>query len=209
MKLEIIYEDKDFAAINKPAGVLFDWVIKEQPNLIAVHRLDKDTSGVILFAKNQQTADYLKSLFQAHSIKKIYEALVVGNIKEKNGTIDLTIARSARTPLKRISIGKKRGVERTASTKYKVFKRFGDYTLVEVCPLTGRTHQIRSHFSAIGHPVSCDILYGVKNPKCPLGLSRQFLHAKNIEFTLQNGGRIKLEADLPDDLSAALAKLHK
>ena len=104
---------------------------------------------------------------------------------------------------------KLRGKIREAITEYKVIKRFPDYDLVEVFPKTGRTHQIRVHLKAIGHPVVCDKLYGFKKAECPLGLTRQFLHANSLEFTLINGSIIKLEADLPDDLQASLTKLEK
>src|SRR3989344_5655734 len=104
MNLDIVYEDENIVALNKPAGVLFDWVLESRPDLIVVHRLDKDTSGVILFAKNQATADYLKSLFQTHQIQKTYRALVVGKIKDREGIIDLDIGRSTSNSMKRISV---------------------------------------------------------------------------------------------------------
>ncbi len=204
MRLEIIYEDKNIVALNKPAGVNFDWALGERPELLPVHRLDKDTSGIILFAKNEKTQEYLRELFQNHKIKKTYRALVVGNVKNNSGIIDLPIGRSKKTPLKRVAIGEQRGKIREAVTEYKVIKKFGGYTFLEAYPKTGRTHQIRSHFSAIGFPVACDKLYGGKNPKCPAGLARQFLHAYAIEFNLQNGSRLRLEADLPEDLKKTL-----
>ena len=203
-----IYEDKDIAAFNKPAGVIFDWILAERPELIPVHRLDKDTSGVILFAKNQEAADYLKARFQAREIKKTYLALVVGDIKEREGVIDLAIGRSAKTPLKRVAIGKQRGKIREAVTEYKVLKRYEGFTFVEAYPKTGRMHQIRSHFAAIGRPVACDKLYSGKRFMCPGGISRQFLHAAAVELTLPSGGRIKLEADLAPDLAEALTTLE-
>lgn len=211
MNKQVIYEDENLVAFNKPAGVNFDWALETNPSLISVHRLDKDTSGIILFAKNQKTADYLKHLFQTHQIKKTYLTLVVGNIKNNTGVIDLPIGRSAKDPIKRVAKGKMRGAIREAKTEYKVIKRFKDppagqagLTLVEVYPKTGRTHQIRSHFAAIGHPVVCDKLYGGRNSKCPAGLSRQFLHAAAIEFTLTGGSRLRLEADLLGDLKETL-----
>ncbi|KKT56105.1 MAG: Pseudouridine synthase [Candidatus Giovannonibacteria bacterium GW2011_GWC2_44_9] len=214
MRLEIIYEDKNLIALNKPAGVNFDWVLATRPELISVHRLDKDTSGIILFAKNQKIADYLKSLFQNHKITKTYLALVVGNIKNNSGTIDLAIGRSKKTPLKRVAIGEQRGKIREAVTDYKVLKRFTwvsdtqvEFTLVEAYPKTGRTHQIRSHFSAIGYPIVCDKLYAGKKFICPAGLTHQFLHASAIEFSLPSGSRLRLEADLPEDLKKTLDML--
>ena len=215
-KQMIIYENNDIIAINKPAGVNFDWVLEGRKDLKVVHRLDKDTSGVILFAKNKETQEYLRGLFQNHKIKKIYLALVAGNVKNNSGIINLPIGRSKKTPLKRVAIGEQRGKIREAVTEYKVLKRFNGFTLLEVYPKTGRTHQIRSHFAAIGHPVACDKLYGGKNPKCPTGLARQFLHAAALELNLPPhpllgkegkgvvGSRLRLEADLPEDLKKTL-----
>jgi len=205
--MNIIYEDKDLVALNKPAGVDFDWALAEKSELLPVHRLDKDTSGVILFAKNEKAAEYLKKLFQSREIKKTYLTLVVGEIKDKEGKIELTIGRSKKTPLKRVAIGEKRGKIREAVTEYKVLKRLEEFTLVEVYPKTGRTHQIRSHFAAIGHPVVCDKLYAGKRFACPAGLSRQFLHAFSLELTLPSGTRTRLEAELPVDLEKVLQKL--
>ena len=215
--MNIIYEDKDLVALNKPAGVDFDWALAEKSELLPVHRLDKDTSGVILFAKNEKAAEYLKKLFQSREIKKTYLTLVSGEIKDKEGKIELTIGRSKKTPLKRVAIGEKRGKIREAVTEYKVLKKYFEvlrqssgqqaYTLVEAYPKTGRTHQIRSHFAAIGHPVVCDKLYAGKRFACPAGLSRQFLHAFSLELTLPSGTRTRLEAELPVDLEKVLQKL--
>jgi RluA family pseudouridine synthase len=199
-----IYEDEDLVALNKPAGVIFDWAVEHRPELLPVHRLDKDTSGIILFAKNARSQEYLKQQFQKHEIKKTYLALVGGKVKFKEGTIDLPMGRSKKAPLKRVSVGARRGKLRAAVTRYEILKRFEGLTLVEAYPETGRTHQIRSHFAAIGHPVVCDKLYAGKKLICPGGLSRQFLHAAALELTLPSGGRLRLEADLPADLAAAL-----
>ena len=203
MNAQVIYEDKNIVALNKPAGVNFDWACALRPELIPAHRLDKDTSGVILFAKDQKNAGYLKSLFQNHKIKKTYLALVVGEIKNREGKINLPIGRSKKTPLKRVAVGEQRGKIREAVTEYKVVKQCGGFTLVEAYPKTGRTHQIRSHFAAVGYPIVCDKLYGGKKFVCPAGLIRQFLHASSIDFTLPDGGRVKLEAGLPEDLENA------
>jgi len=205
--MNIIYEDLDILALNKPAGVNFDWALEDRPELIPVHRLDKDTSGVILFAKNEKAEEYLRGLFKNREIKKTYLTLVVGEIKNKEGKIELSIGRSKRTPLKRVAIGEKRGKIREAVTGYKVLKRFDGFTLAEASPKTGRTHQIRSHFAAIGHPVVCDKLYAGKRFVCPAGLSRQFLHAFSLELTLPSGTRTRLEAELPGDLEKVLQKL--
>jgi 23S rRNA pseudouridine1911/1915/1917 synthase len=139
-------------------------------------------------------------MFQERKIKKTYTLLVVGEIKQIEGIINLAIGRSKKTPLKRVAIGEQRGKIREALTEYKVKKILHGFSLVEAYPKTGRTHQIRSHFSAIGYPLVCDKLYAGKKFICPAGLSHQFLHASAIEFTLENGSRLRLEADLPEDL---------
>lgn len=234
---EVIYKDPDFLVLNKPAGVLThrignkelgigeltvaDWLIKnfpevgdvgdnpvERPGI--VHRLDKDTSGVLIVARNQKTFEYLKNLFQTHQVKKIYIALVYGKLKGKEGTIDRPIGLRNGTVKRTIHVGHARMV-RSAITKYKIKKTFtiGEQlvSLLEVEPLTGRTHQIRVHLASIGHPIVGDKLYGPKKPfKLPQGkqLSRQFLHADAIEFPLSNGRRLKIGADLPTELSNLL-----
>lgn len=210
IQLKIIYEDKDIIALDKSAGVNFDWVLAERPELLVVHRLDKDTSGIILFAKNEKAQEYLRELFKNREVKKSYLALVVGNIKEREGKIELSIGRSKKTPLKRVAIGERRGTIREAVTEYRVLRRLGGFTLVEALPKTGRTHQIRSHFAAIGHPVACDKLYsGRKTFLCPAGLARQFLHAFSVELTLPSRARTRLEAELPYDLKKVLENVTK
>jgi len=218
--IKIIYEDDDVLAINKPAGLLVhgqsslvDWLVKKYPEIKnvgedltrpgIVHRLDKDTSGVLLIAKNQKSFEYLKTQFQQKKIKKKYLALVNGEIKNNSGIIDLPIGKSKKDFRKKKAGKDARGKIREAVTEYKVLKRFDKYTLVEVLPKTGRTHQIRVHFKAIGHPIVGDKLYGHQS-----NLNRQFLHANSLELTLLGGARIKLEADLPDDLKNFLNMLN-
>ena len=213
--MQILYEDNDLAAINKPAGVNFDWALGERPEFLAVHRLDKETSGVILFAKNEKTREYLRDLFKTRQIQKSYLTLVVGIMKQESGKIELSIGRSKKTPLKRVAVGEQRGKIREAMTEYRVLKKYREFTFVEALPKTGRTHQIRSHFAAIGHPIVCDWLYSGKRFICPGGLARQFLHAASIEFVLpaealaKESRRIKLEAELPDDLERVLQEIKK
>lgn len=205
--MEVIYEDRDLVAVNKPAGVNFDWAQGSRPDFLVVHRLDKETSGVILFAKNEKTEVYLRDLFKTRKIQKTYKVLVVGKVKDNSGKIELSIGRSKKTPLKRVAIGERRGKIREAVTEYSVLERFNNFTFLEAMPKTGRTHQIRSHFSAIGHPVVCDKLYSGKRFICPAGLSRQFLHASSIEFSLPSAAKIKLEADMPEDLTRVLQEI--
>ncbi|MCR4283702.1 MAG: RluA family pseudouridine synthase [Parcubacteria group bacterium] len=229
---KIIYEDKDQLVINKPAGVLMhkalqtkpgtfclaDWLIKKYPKIKKVgddpvlrpgivHRLDKETSGALVIAKTQPAFEFLKKQFQEREVRKNYVALVCGNIKKEEGMIDLPIGKSKKDIRKFVAGSRARGVLRDAVTEYEVIKRFENYTLVNVYPKTGRTHQIRVHMKAIGYPVACDALYAHKGAKCPPGLTRHFLHAKSLEFELYCGGKIKIEADLPYDLKETLAKL--
>ena len=188
-----------------------------------VHRLDKDTSGILLVAKNQRAYEYLKKLFQDGDITKKYFALVVGNIKNDSGVINAPIARSTKYFEKRV-VGGKQGRAREARTEYRVLERFpafgdpiskyGDrisvsgYTLLEVSPKTGRTHQIRSHLAHIGHPVACDKLYGGKLYQCPANLARQFLHAHSLSFTGPDGTKLEIEAPLSPDLQETLKSLR-
>jgi len=246
----VIYQDNDIVVVNKPAGIsvhkgvaekgetLADWLIEKFPEMKKVgdepelrpgiiHRLDKDTSGVLVAARNQKSFEFLKNQFSAHSLKlskegrdlayggqkrevvKKYLALVEGELKNNNGTIDLPIGRSRSDFRKKLASDSAKGELREAVTEYKVLEKFPNYTLVEAYPKTGRTHQIRVHFKAIGHPVVCDHLYGGKRMTCPYGLARHFLHANFLEFVSPSGARLKLEADLPEDLEKVLAGLRK
>lgn len=234
----IIYKDKNFLAVFKPAGLLVhpvknlkletrnlkppaltDWLLENFPEVKnvgdepeirpgIVHRLDKDVSGILLVPRNQKYFEYLKNLFQTRQIKKNYLALVYGKIKSKTGVIDKPISIKSGTIKRTVHQGKD---EKTALTEYKVLKSFkfqvsgskeDDFSLVEVSPKTGRTHQIRIHLASIGHPIVGDALYGKKIN--PFGLKRIFLHAESLEFSPTEGERIKLEAELPDELSDLL-----
>lgn len=233
--IKIIYEDGDIVVVNKQAGLLVhniekdksgehatsltEWSLEKYPDIAdvgedksrpgIVHRLDKDTSGVLIVAKNQKSFEYLKSLFQNRQVIKKYIALIDGELKDDKGVIDLPIGRSASDFRKKLASEKAEGLLREAVTEYKVLERLGKYTLVEVYPKTGRTHQIRVHFKALGNPVACDSLYGGRKMVCPAGLTRHFLHANFLEFNLPSGPRVKLEADLPEDLDKTLKELRK
>ncbi|OGY63929.1 MAG: hypothetical protein A3I89_00515 [Candidatus Harrisonbacteria bacterium RIFCSPLOWO2_02_FULL_41_11] len=229
MDIKVIYEDKNFIVINKPAGLLVhqaqfrrrtsntepslvDWLLKNYPEVKIVgdnpaerpgivHRLDKDTSGVMVIARNQETFDYLKSLFQKHLVKKVYLALVCGKLIQRQGVIDKPIGIKNGSTKRSVHSQKMR---KEAVTEYRVVKflklKDKEYSLLEIMPKTGRTHQIRVHLASIGYPIAGDKLYG--GHKNPLqGLARQFLHAESIEFTDSGGRRIKFEADLPFELS--------
>ncbi|TSC78738.1 MAG: 23S rRNA pseudouridine synthase [Parcubacteria group bacterium Gr01-1014_29] len=215
----LIYEDSNLLAVNKPAGVsvhpdehrtegtLLQEIQKKYPTAELVHRLDKDTSGVLLVAKNHAAYEHFKKLFHDRKIKKTYSALVSGVVSKDDGVISLPIARSKKDFRKRVASPRMVDGARSAETHFTVKKRFKDYTLLEVSPKTGRTHQIRSHLASIGYPVACDSLYGGKKYACPAGLGRQFLHASGLEFTTPDGKRIHLETELPSDLENALKTL--
>lgn len=225
----IIHEDKDFLALAKPAGIavhggksvrgetLVDWLIAKYPEVKRVgddpttrpgivHRLDKETSGVMVVARNQKTFEVLKQLFKARQVRKTYLALVVGAPK-KSGVIDAAIGRQIRNPLKR-GVGRGIRAERAAITRYRVLENFSGFSLVEVKPETGRMHQIRVHFASIGHPIASDRIYGGARALAP-GLERQFLHAASLSFSYPEGRRWQFEASLPEELDAVLKSLRR
>ncbi|PIY95979.1 hypothetical protein COY65_01860 [Candidatus Jorgensenbacteria bacterium CG_4_10_14_0_8_um_filter_39_13] len=283
---EIIYEDENFLAVNKPANLLVhgqsgisksEFLISKQPTLVdfllkkypeiknvgdsstlrqcsgqahstgsgqahstgsgqtnsrqdhwtnakqtnfrpgIVHRLDKDTSGVLIIARNQKAFDYLKDLFQNHQIQKTYLALVYGKMPKRGLFAQPIGLKSGST--KRAVFGKKLKMMKPAITEYKTLRYFQKnnefFSLVRLSPKTGRTHQLRVHLAASGHPIVGDQLYGRKNN--PWNLKRQFLHAESIEFTLPPknfqgeaaGRRLKLEVELPNDLKKIIDDLKK
>jgi len=233
IKPDIIYEDKDILVINKPSGLsvhpslnnpdeitLVNGLISYLPSIKRVgedilrpgivHRLDKETSGILLVAKNNKSFYELKQQFQNHDIKKTYLALVYGQVKQGKGEIDLAIGRSVNNPLKQAVSRPKSRIKklRPAITEYKVIKKYDKFTLLEVNPKTGRTHQIRVHLSSIGHPIVGDTKYGFKKQKMPINLKRHFLHAYVLEFSL-NGKKFKFETDLPKDLQRFLEQMRK
>lgn len=228
--LNIAYEDKDILIINKPAGLLVHPTLSQKRHtlvnaLIArypdiknvgesplrpgiVHRLDKDTSGLMLVAKNQPAFEFLKEQFLKRKVTKKYLALVEGVLAQKEGVIEYDIRPSKQNRLRKVAIKKdepQKKSRRTAKTDYKVRQIIDNkFTLLEVSPLTGRTHQIRVHLAAIGHPVVGDKMYGSKRK-----IKRQFLHAYYLKFTAPNGAPLALEADLPDDLQSVLSQIAK
>ena len=172
-----------------------------------VHRLDKETSGLVIIAKNQKSFEYFQELFQKREIKKTYLALVHGQLKNKKGRIELPLGKIGTKQTTRI-IGKKELKERAAVTDYEVIQEFPSYSLLQVYPQTGRTHQIRIHLKSIGHPLVCDSIYGGKNHLCPPELGRLFLHAQKLEFKQPNGQSMILEADPPEKLTNFLKSLN-
>jgi len=227
---KILYEDKNIFVFDKPAGLvvhpsettlgrpsLAAWLIGKYPFLNSVgedrlrpgivHRLDKDTSGVLIVAKNNPTFFYLKDLFKKREIHKKYLALVVGEVMRAKGTIEHSIIRSRRGPFqRRVVYSRDEKAGKTAFTEYKVKQRYQGYTLLEIIPRTGRTHQIRVHLASLGFPVCGDCLYK-KKKKEDLKLSRHFLHAQEISFLLPQGELLQVEAPLPEELSNILKRL--
>lgn len=230
MQIDIIYEDNDVLVINKPAGLpvfkegdvrgetLTDDLLKQflylsqnkPPRYGIVHRLDKDTSGILLIARNDKSLKFLQKQFKNRTIQKKYLALVIGDIKDKSGIIETLIGRSPKD-------GKKQKVfllgepesqnKRQAITEYKVLERYDGYTLLEVIPKTGRKHQIRCHLAYIQHPIVGDKVYGFKNQPTPRGLNRHFLHASYLKIELPNDQIKELKSDLPEKLRNVIKEL--
>lgn len=192
---EIIYEDDNILVLDKPAGLLSmakgeycPEVTLEKYGLL-VHRLDRDTSGIVIMAKNQDTQKFLKRQFQDRKVHKTYYAIVEGRPKLDEAMIDLPIARDLKRPTTfRIDANGK-----PSETYYKVIKTNDNYSLLELRPKTGRTHQLRVHLKYLGHPILGDTVYG--NEKS----DRLYLHANKLEITLPGGKRKVFEAKLPED----------
>jgi len=235
-KIKVLYEDTNILAIDKPSGILthpaehsneetvFDIFKKKYPKLELVHRLDKETSGVLLLAKNKKAHEFLKKQFMDREIKKTYVTIVNGSVKNDHGIINKPIGRSPADFRRHLAGRGARGTMREAITEYKVLKRFeittpkpllnkegrdssppakgeGEkFTYLEIKPKTGRTHQIRVHMKFLNHPVACDSLYNPNNP-CPKGISRLALHAKSIEFKNLKGEIIKVESPIPKEFT--------
>ncbi|MDP2655382.1 MAG: RluA family pseudouridine synthase [bacterium] len=223
--MKILYEDVDIVAVAKPAGLIThsdgrtkeetaeDWFKEKYEGGLAspkpcgggyVHRLDRDTSGVLVFAKNAMAYEFMRKAFHDRDIKKTYLAVVYGVPKEKSGVIDFDIGRSRQNFRLRSAQPKAKGRLRDALTRYEVIGEAEDCALMKLSPETGRTHQIRVHLKAIHHPIVCDPLYA-PNHKPALGITRLALHASTLDIPLPSGGRAIIEAPIPEDLSVALA----
>ena len=229
MDLPILYEDERLVAVNKPAGVMThpdgktteetvsDWFAAHYPASKdvgevqrlpdgteltrpgVVHRLDRDTSGVIVLAKTQEAHAFLKSAFQNREAKKTYLAFVYGVPKERRGVIEFSIGRSRRDFRLRSAQPKAKGLLREAITRYEVIADNGTHSLMKAMPETGRTHQIRVHLKAIHHPVVGDTLYAPGRPE-DLGFTRLGLHAYRLELPTPDGEPCILTAPLPEEL---------
>ncbi len=242
MEPTIIYEDDDVLVVNKPAGLIVhsdgrtkepsvaDWVLAHYPQMAdvgeswtspqgevvprpgIVHRLDRDTSGVMILAKTREAYEFLKAQFGERTTEKVYKAFVYGHPSRDEGTIEAEIVRIRSIPprwgVARASEDKK---HRAAVTDWHVLARERDpetgekVALMEARPKTGRTHQIRVHFKHLGHPVVADPLYAKGRPAL-LGFSRQALHAFSLAITLPSGDHRTFEAPLPADFARAIER---
>ncbi len=217
--LKIIYEDDDLLVIDKPPGLavhpgpgnpshtLANAVLNYLPSIATgepgrpgiVHRLDKDTSGLIIVARNPQAHQYLTGQFKQREVKKTYITLVNGRLSPMKGFIEAPIGRD-RVHRQRMTITEE-NKGRQARTGYRVMQYFEGYSLLEINPETGRTHQIRVHLAAIGHSVVGDTTYG----KASLITPRQFLHAHKLKFKLPSSGQyVEFISPLPDDLKQSI-----
>ncbi len=225
LPLNIVYEDKDILVVNKAKGMvvhpgngnsngtLVNAILSYCKDSLSgiggeirpgiVHRIDKDTSGLLIVAKNDTSHLTLSNMIKNHEVKKTYLALVRGNIKENEAKIDMPISRSKNDRVKM-------AVDRSgknAVTYFKVLERFGDYTFIEVQIETGRTHQIRVHMSQIGYPIVGDYVYS--NGKNPFGVEGQMLHSSKLEFKHPITGKdMTLEAPLPEYFEEVLEILR-
>lgn len=223
--LEIIYEDNDIIVINKPKGLVVHpangnpdgtivnaimAICKDSLSGIGgeirpgiVHRLDKDTSGILIVAKNDEAHINLSNQIKNREVKKVYIALVRGAVKENEATIDMPIGRS-KNDRKKMAVDKN---GKNAITHFKVLKRYDEYTLLEVRIETGRTHQIRVHLAEIGYPVVGDIVYS--NGKNRFNVVGQCLHAKSLDFKHPiTGKEMHLEAELPEYFRKIIEELE-
>ena len=217
-ELPVLYEDDDVIVINKPAGILThakgvitdefsvgefmrsrttDGADTNRPGI--VHRLDRDTSGIIITAKNAEAKKWLQKQFAQRRLKKTYVALVAGQPKEPTAQLDLPIERNPKKPQTfRVAANGK-----PAQTIYKTLQSFKDFTLLELKPTTGRTHQLRVHLAYLNCPIVGDRVYGKTNAK----LGRMFLHASELELTLPSRERKTFSAPLPPELQDFLSSL--
>lgn len=222
--LDIVYEDEDVVVVNKPVGMVVHPAPGHSDGTLVnallyhcgkslsgingtlrpgiVHRIDRDTSGLIIVAKNDSAHVALAEQLQDHSLARTYEAVVVGNLREDSGTVEAPIARH-RTDRKRMAVtaGGKRAV-----THWRVLERYNGYTRVECQLETGRTHQIRVHMAYLNHPVLGDTVYGNKKPYP--GLAGQCLHAKRLKFVHPSTGKlVEVECPLPEYFAKVINKL--
>ena len=225
--LDIVYEDEDLLVVNKPKGMVvrpaagnYDGTMVNallyhcgdslsgingvlRPGI--VHRIDKDTSGLLIVAKNDRAHKLLAEQIKVHSFTREYEAIVFGNLKNDEGTVDAPIGRHP-VDRKKMCITPKNS--KNAVTHYQVLERLRGYTYIRCILETGRTHQIRVHLASLGHPVAGDMIYGVKNEKVPF--TGQCLHARKIGFIHPTSGKyMEFVSPLPDYFEQFLTKLRR
>jgi 23S rRNA pseudouridine1911/1915/1917 synthase len=233
-KPDIIFENADFVVLDKPAGLLSipdregkdpsvkSWLKEKYGNILTVHRLDRDTSGLILFAKTGSAHKHLSMAFEERTVEKIYLGIVQGSLSQPQGSVEAPLMEH---PVKKgtIVVNKK---GKASLTDYEVKEDLGLYSLVQFLIHTGRTHQIRVHMQSLGHPIVCDELYGDARPvlissfkknfrlsrseeeERPI-LSRLALHAALLHFQDEQGAYHTFEAPLPRDMKAMLQQLRK
>ena len=197
VKPEILYEDENVIVVNKPAGLLSEAKGEYCPERtladfgLICHRLDRDTSGVMILAKSEEVQKFLKRQFQDRKVHKTYYAVGEGELKHPEAKIELPLIRDLKRPTTfRVDPNGK-----PAETFYKVVKSDGEHSLVELKPVTGRTHQLRVHMKFLGHPIMGDRVYDGEKAE------RLFLHAKELEITLPGGKRVTFTAELPQEFT--------
>jgi 23S rRNA pseudouridine1911/1915/1917 synthase len=224
-QLPVVYEDPDIIVIDKPAGLaahpgaghpagrptVADFARPRttdpdpaRPGI--VHRLDRDTSGLMIIAKTLAAQAAMQQQFRDHAVRKNYMLLAAGRVSPPEAVIKLPIGRDPARPLRRAVVSG----GRPAVTRYRTLADYSGYSLIEARPETGRTHQLRVHFAAIGHPIAGDRTYGAPavSAASRLGLNRQFLHATALQFTAPSGAKLSLHSPLPPDLAAAVKTLE-
>ncbi len=234
MEIEILFEDDDVLCVNKPPHLtvhkdghteektLVDWVKENRPDMEGVgepmrlqngevidrpgivHRLDRDTSGVLVLAKNQNTFEFLKEQFKNRKTQKTYKAFVWGEMLDTCGTINKPIGRSKKDFRLWSATVTAKGTLRDAVTRWTCLHVQNGFSYLALEPKTGRTHQIRVHLKAVGHPVVCDTRYAPKKGNA-LGFTRLALHAQVLSFTHPNGSTLVVEAPFPEDFKKAIA----
>lgn len=234
-KTEIIFENENFVAINKPSGLLtipdrhddtlhslYKILQQQYEKIFIVHRLDRDTSGIILFAKDEATHKYLSQLFEQRNVEKYYLGIIQGTLQNKKGIIEEPLMEHL--VKKGLMIVHAKG--KPSETEYEVQEEYGIYSLIKFQIHTGRTHQIRAHMKHLGHPIACDELYGDPRPILLSSFKKKFnlskneeeerpilnrlaLHSYELKFRDQTGKDFDLKAELPKDMRAFLQQLRK
>ena len=230
----IVFENADLVAINKPSGILTipdreqtskslkEYLIDKYGSIFTVHRLDRDTSGLVLFAKSEEAHKYLSRQFEERNVQKFYLGIVLGEVKETNGDIEAPLAEH---PVQKGVMTVHRS-GKPSHTGYEVLESYPQYSLVSFQLHTGRTHQIRVHCKHIGHPLACDPVYGDGKPILLSSFKKKFhlskaveeerpmltrlaLHSYKLEFLDMNGETVHLEAEAPKEFRAIMQQLRK